>query len=395
MAYRKVEKQSWGGRVVASVAGALAGGLLFLAAFPVLFWNEGNALHTAQSLEEGAKNVASVEADKVDPANEGKLVHVTAPAKTDEELKDDEFGVAAKAIRLKRTVEMYQYKEVEHTKTEKKLGGGTETVKEYTYEPVWSKDVIDSSKFNDPSYVGKNPDKKPFDDKTWEAKKVTAGAFDLSPALIGMINNDKPYEAAANGKAPPEGYKVEDNYFYSGEDPKAPEIGDVRVSYTVAEPDTVSLVAQQAGSSFVPYHATSGDKDVELLEVGQHDAAEMFANAQKANEAFTWIVRLVGFLMMAVGLFLVLKPLSVLGDVVPFFGNMIGAVLGLVAGLIALALSLITISIAWVFYRPLIGVPLLLVGVAVLAGCVYLARRRKAKAPAAGLARASARPSPV
>jgi hypothetical protein len=57
--------------------------------------------------------------------------------------------------------------------------------------------------------------------------------------------------------------------------------------------------------------------------------------------------------------------------------------LGVVAAAIALGLSLITIAIAWVSYRPLIGIPLLLVGVAGLGAAIYfLARGKKAVPPA-------------
>ena len=115
-----------------------------------------------------------------------------------------------------------------------------------------------------------------------------------------------------------------------------------------------------------------------MLQTGEHDAASMFKTAEDNNKMFTWILRAVGFVLMAVGIFLVCRPLAVLGDVVPFIGDMIGALLAVVAGMIALGLSLVTISIAWLFYRPLIGVPLLLVGVASLAFVFYMAAKRKA-----------------
>ena len=109
-----------------------------------------------------------------------------------------------------------------------------------------------------------------------------------------------------------------------------------------------------------------------MLKEGERDAASMFQEEQENNKTFTWILRGVGFLMMAFGLFLVMKPLSVLGDVVPFIGNMVGALLAVIAGFIALGLSLITIAIAWLAYRPLLGVPLLLGGVAALVLVIVL-----------------------
>ena len=439
MAFREVSNQSWGGRLMGSVVGALAGGVLFLVAFPVLWWNEGRAVQTERSLEEGSKSVVSVEADKVESANEGKLVHVTAKATTDETPADPDFGVKApKSIRLVRKAEMYQYKEVAETKTQKKLGGGEETVTTYTYPEGWYDEFHDSSTFHDPDFKGKNPAKMPFKGETWQAKKVTAGAYELPtelvsdikggkelPVLGGTVSTDKdapknpdkddkpaakdapkPPEKggshikvlgdvvtadkdpakAPQGEAPtaPAGFKVVDGQFYKGADPNSPVIGDMRVSYEVVEPATVSVIARQSGASFAPYQAKAGDK-IEMLDMGDRDAGAMFTEAQENNKTLTWILRLVGFAMMAIGLFLVMKPLSVLGDVVPFIGNMVGALLAVIAGVIALALSLITISIAWLAFRPLIGVPLLAAGIGAIVLVFFLARRRRVPAAETGM----------
>ncbi len=181
------------------------------------------------------------------------------------------------------------------------------------------------------------------------------------------------------GPNAPAGYKIVDGQFYKGEDPENPAIGALRVSYQVIEPTDVSVIAKQTGSSFTPYQAQAGDK-IAMLVTGDHDAASMFQQAQEGNKTLTWILRVVGFALMAFGLFLVMKPLSVLGDVVPFIGNMVGGLLAFVAGMIALAFSLITISIAWLFYRPLIGIPLLAAGVAALVLVFMLARKKKAPA---------------
>jgi len=61
------------------------------------------------------------------------------------------------------------------------------------------------------------------------------------------------------------------------------------------------------------------------------------------------------------------KPLSVLADVVPLFGTIVGAGTGIIAFLITIVISFFVISVAWIFYRPLIGIPLILVAVAGLA----------------------------
>ena len=117
MAYTTTTKQSYGNRVSKSFKGIGSGILLFIIGTVLLFWNEGRAVRTAQSLAEGSKSVISVSSDKVDSGNEQKLVHLTGLATTKETLKDSIFNVSEKnAIKLIRHVEMYQWKE--HKKSE-------------------------------------------------------------------------------------------------------------------------------------------------------------------------------------------------------------------------------------------------------------------------------------
>jgi hypothetical protein len=65
--------------------------------------------------------------------------------------------------------------------------------------------------------------------------------------------------------------------------------------------------------------------------------------------------------------------------VLPFLGNIVGAGVGIVCAIIGVAWSLIIIAIAWLFYRPIIGVALL----AVAAGGIYYLRQRSKAAKAA------------
>jgi hypothetical protein len=82
---------------------------------------------------------------------------------------------------------------------------------------------------------------------------------------------------------------------------------------------------------------------------------------------------------MLIGLSMVFRPLSVLGDIVPFIGNIIGIGTGLLAFLIATPCTLVTIAIAWIVYRPVLGILLL----AVAAGSIYLIVKKKKELAAA------------
>jgi hypothetical protein len=56
---------------------------------------------------------------------------------------------------------------------------------------------------------------------------------------------------------------------------------------------------------------------------------------------------------------------------------MLGAGLGIFSFFLASALSLVTIAIAWVFVRPLLGISLLLLAGAALALLISHARKKK------------------
>ena len=116
--FTETTTQGWFSRIGGSIKGVLFGILLCIIGIPLLFWNEGRAVKRYKTLKEGAGAVVAVSADKVDSANEGKLVHLSGEATTSETLQDEKYGISANALRLRRSVEMYQWKE--STSTEKK-----------------------------------------------------------------------------------------------------------------------------------------------------------------------------------------------------------------------------------------------------------------------------------
>lgn len=374
--------ESWGSRLFGSIKSVLFGLVLFVAGFPILFFNEGRAVRTARSLEEGGGAVVSVPAATVSAGNEGKLVHVSGAVDTGGALADTEFGVEAKALKLVRTVEMYQWKEDEKSETKKKLGGGTTTVKTYDYSKEWSASAIDSSSFQKPA-GHENPGSLPYESATLVAETVKVGAFTLSEAQKGQLTDaaDLKLDAGAAQRLPAglqAKLSVADGRFYQGANPGSPAIGDVRISYQLVNPAQVSLVGVQTGDTFAPYQAKAGDT-VLLVEEGAHTAAEMFQAAQDRNTMLTWILRAVGFFAMFLGLVVTFKPISIFADVVPLIGTVLGAGLGIFAFLIAAALSSLTIAVAWIFVRPLLGIGLLILAGGALTWLIRRGQKKKAQ----------------
>ena len=388
MAVTETTTESWGSRLGSSIKGVLIGLALFIAGFPVLFWNEGDSVKTAKAIDEGEGACIAVESNaNVDQEMEGKLVHMSGKADTKDVLTDDQFGVSATAIRLERNVEMYQWVEESRSQKKKKLGGSEETVTTYTYKKDWMPTAIDSSGFKEQGHD--NPGVMEFESQKMQAANVTFGAFRLNESQIDHIGSAKQYAFPTGFVCKVERVKVQGGTIYvpnaetrnnalnNRDVASQTRIGDMRVTFRVVYPHEISLIAKQHGDTFVAYTAKNGKK-LSYLQDGVKDAAEMFQTARTNNAIMTWLVRIGGFLMMFIGLSMMFKPLSVLADVLPILGDIVEMGMGLVAGLIAFICSLVTIAIAWLFYRPVLGI--ILLAVAGFFGWMLIKKRKAAKA---------------
>ena len=230
--FTEVTQTSWFGRIKQSITGMLVGLLMLIGSFPLLFWNEGRAVQTARTLDQGAGLVRSVSATQMDPANEGALIHLSGEMRTDATLTDATFGISLNAIRLSREVGMYQWRETKSSEDTDKLGGGKETVTTYRYETVWNTGPIHSAQFKSPD-GHQNPAEMPLQPTAQTAANVTVGAFSLPPSLVDDLGSGEMLSVtqtmlktdAANKAA-----VAHDGLIYLG-DPAAPQVGDVRVRF--------------------------------------------------------------------------------------------------------------------------------------------------------------------
>jgi len=86
------------------------------------------------------------------------------------------------------------------------------------------------------------------------------------------------------------------------------------------------------------------------------------------------VLRLVGVLLIVIGLKGMFGLLPMLFKVLPFLGSIVGAGVGLVSWILGLAWSLIIIAIAWLVFRPIIGFSLLVLAIG---GIVFLKTKGK------------------
>ena len=106
-------------------------------------------------------------------------------------------------------------------------------------------------------------------------------------------------------------------------------------------------------------------------------AAAMVAKQRSDEAAMTWGLRVAGFLAFFLALLLIAMPLKALANVLPFLGSIVGGASFLFALGLAIPLTLVTIALAWVVFRPLIGIGLLVVAVASFVAYYRVRRSRR------------------
>ena len=391
MAYTETTTTSYGQRLAGSAKGMIGGLLVFIIGTGLLWWNEGRTVRTAKAIGDAASHVESVaDVSKVDASLNGKLIHASAFADTKDTLTDDLFGVREQAIKLDRKVEYYQWVEHSQRKKRDKVGGGEETITTYTYEQEWVKKPVNSSNFKESRYRNANRVLSQVEERNEMAQHVTFGAYTLPESFVASISGSEPVEVRMTEeqrftwderlhmlmpKVNTETSLVHTsaNTVYLGLSPNSPQVGDVRVTFTKVPPADISLIAQVDGSTFKAYRAKNG-QSFSRVQMGTVSADEMILQARSENNMLTWVLRLVGVLLIVIGLKGMFGLLPMLFKVLPFLGSIVDAGVGLVSWILGLAWSFIIIAIAWLVFRPIIGISLLVLAIA---GIVFLKRRGK------------------
>ncbi|XP_061542874.1 transmembrane protein 43 [Phycodurus eques] len=341
-----------------TAGGTLVGiGLFFLSIY-ILFTNEGRALRTASSLDEGLTQVVSLDTlARLDLQNNNRLVHLSAPLRTSKTLNDPNYRIEVQAVKLKRQVEMYQWVEYQESQDYQE-NGETKTETTYTYNTEWKSELINSRNF-DKEIGHQNPSAMAVESVTVVAPQVQVGPFTLSKGLVDQINNFQTLSLTDLTSSDSDPFlTISDDYFYHTRQPKRPEVGDVRVSFSFAglsgdgPAQTVSVVAKQSGELLVPFKTKSGDV-LEILYLEELSAEEVFMKEQQHNSMKTWGLRAAGWALMFLAIQLTMRIIYTLVDWVPILRDLVSVGLKIFALCVSSSLSLLTIAAGWFFYRPL------------------------------------------
>lgn len=372
-----VTSNSWLGRLRDSVLGSLIGVGLVIAAVMLLYWNEGNEVITLRTLDLAAHLVVEAPPGRIDPALEGRLVHLTGALEAAAPARDPVFGVvSADSVRLERHVEMFQWDEYSSSSTEKSIGGGSTTQTTYDYQKTWSDRAIDSATFH--ARAGHVNPQWPISRQITDAADVRLGPYHVDAAVLNALAPSAPV-SLPEGAALPPGWKRGEAGPYRGRDPAAPSIGDVRVSFIAMPPGTTSVVAGQQVDRLAAFAAPNG-QTVALAKPGVASAAAMFSAERSQARLLAWALRLAGFVLCLVGLVLLVRPFAVLVSVIPLLETMVDVTATLVMAGFAALITLATIAVARIVLQPLTSAALVIAGVAIVWGCIRLRRRPRAVA---------------
>lgn len=381
--FTETTSTSWFSRITGALGGIVTGFLLVIVACGALFWNEGRAVKTERALDEGAGAVVSVDAARPDGANDGRLVHISGPVKVGAPPADPLFGgltLPDNSIRLVRHVEMYQWKEDSKRETRNKIGGGTEKVTTYSYSREWSSGPIDSSNFRKPEGHA-NPDFAILQNSA-TSESAAIGGFQFTGrtlAGLGTEENLQPNDAvvAELKQFLGDSFKVQTSAgaLYVGANPAAPAVGDLQITLTASVADEASVIGMQQGDRLKDYKTSNGNT-IFLTAAGEKTAAEMFDSAKSANTTMTWIIRGVGTLAILIGFRLMFSIVGVLGDVIPFIGDVFRFATGLASLALTFVLAPLVMSIAWIAYRPVLGLTILIAGLLIAAAFLFIGKSR-------------------
>jgi hypothetical protein len=313
------------------------------------------------------------------------------------------------SVGVEQDVALFQWSQQVTSRTQKdSVGGGTTTVKKYSYSTGWHSEPVPSSSFKNPhGHTNPPSDAWPIRSSTQYAQAVRAGQFAIGDLVeripldtVVALPSDWPTVNPALASAPqPPLHLGPDSlirvaageWLYSG-DATRPVVGELKVRWKRSSATHVSVLGALSGDSFVPWDGQGVRDGYGLLTLyeGELTAREMFLRMAAEAAMLTWMLRLAALVCAWFGYMAISQPLALAPDLIPcvgpLIGDLVGCALAAVAFLVAVVYCAVIGAIAWLRFRPLIASVLLVVA----AGAAFLVaslRKRAGKAKLAAVAR--------
>ncbi|MBD3311583.1 MAG: hypothetical protein GF349_03760 [Candidatus Magasanikbacteria bacterium] len=344
--YTETTKTGWGTRLGRSFKGIFIGILLFIASFVLLYWNEGRL--DLSTIASEAINIPSTEF--TDDPLEGSLISTTGVLTTEETLSDDMYLEQGDYVKVERIVEMYAWVEKSESSSEINYGGSETTETTYSYEKEWTSNPQNSSGFK-VSEGHENPSLD-IQSETFVVEEAKVGVYKIDPQKMSLLSGD---ELMLSEDLVDFGDEyltsIRNNYIYKEKSySDGPEVGDIRIMYKVLRPNQdVTVFGKLSGSSIVPYTDQKEGATIYRMFSGTPEQAVVQMHSEYTWSI--WVLRILGLILMWVGLMMVLEPISTLLDVLPFMGSLSRGLVKLLTFIIAFVLSVVTIVISMIFHN--------------------------------------------
>jgi hypothetical protein len=368
----EVTTTGWGKRILNSFVGVLVGLALFIISFIVLWKTEGRT-----DFAKLAQKAVIASPSSIDQNAQEQLASVTGPLETVDLVSDPDFIAPGNYLILTRRAEMFAWRERVSTKTQKNTGGSETTTKTYSYEKGWTENPENSGDFKQPEGHANPPPE--ISSQTFTARQAQVGVYELDMGRLNLPSTEP--LGLGGGKILLEktkGYSATEEYLFQGQGSLAdPQIGDTRLSfYALSSGRRATVFGKLSGGMLDPYFY-KGEKRFYRAFLGARD--EAIATLKGEYKAAGWLGRIIGFLMMWIGLLMLTGPLHTILDVLPFLGSASRFVIGLAAFPIALVLSAATIIVSMIAHNIIV----LLVVLTLMAGLIVILKlKKKPTAPA-------------
>lgn len=170
-----------------------------------------------------------------------------------------------------------------------------------------------------------------------------------------------------------QGYETVGKYYYKGSNCSQPQVGDIRISYKyVPSGIKVSIIGKQNSDNTISAMPVK-DNQLYLQYSGTFSLDEMLKKFKQSNVLLTFGLRLGGFILMCLGLYLLIRPIIFITRFIPFLSSIVEYFSFFMVVIVSCILSLLTIAIAWFAYMPLLAVALLIaIGVVIYFAMQYL-----------------------
>ncbi|KAI4464392.1 hypothetical protein MML48_3g00006703 [Holotrichia oblita] len=345
-------------------------GFVFLCAGSLLLtWNEGRAVHHAHSLDEAFNNVIALNPfEPVRPELEGRLVHISGNLIVDEPLTEPEYGVSVQSVKLKRRVQMYQWVEERTRRDYGDMVSSDTAETDYFYVTEWRDKLVDSRHF----YIRhrhQNPTEIPLKTYVYVSPIVKVGQLTLGTDIKNKFNDY--IEVTGDQRPDRRDIKLHLGIYYHCDDVWNPQVGDIRVQFYYAgvNGEPVTVVGMQKNGILVPYKTTR-NHEIALLRDGILTVTQIFDVEHSDARWETWKLRGAGVFVLYISAVCLKGLIRILLLKFPTFNQFAQQEISSSSNLaISLSVSLLVISVTWVFYRPMIAIGLVLASLSPIIYC--------------------------